>query len=1126
MALTRPRASQINTVITNVTDPLIVLNNGSTTANIDVGLVMNRDNGTLPNVAFFWDESANSFVTSFTTSTGITNANVSIGEYANIRVNTLTGDIVSTLGNIASLTSGNLTLPGTLTLGAQIFYTQGNDGFSVNEDFNIGNATITGYHYTSGTSRNSVAFTLARTGQFTNGFGIHGTSSDNKFVIGSEFANSTFQFKKSIGMPFNVAGGTTLFEILPTGNLTVYGSILPSANVTYDLGSPTQRFRDGYFSGNTIYIGSEQMGVDADGNWSFTSNGATVSLGSTTEFNPPNANISGNVTATNYLFSNGVNLMSMVNSEFGNVWANAAAQSGNLAVLWQNGLDITSNIVALDNYTSTLSTRILDAEGNILTANSAMKGYVDSSISTLLSDTGVLEGNIISIYANLSSVAGSLATLTSNAGAQAGAISSLTSNSVSQASNISNLYTIKANVDTPTFTGNVTFDSIGAVQLPSGTSDQRTLGTAGQIRYNSETGSFEGYTTSWGSLGGAGGGGTPGGADTYVQFNDSGTTFAGASALKYFKGNGVILANADVVSTSSTTGTMQIIGGLGSTGNATLEGILTVGSENMTNVVEFTDTIAAFYHNANSWAQVTLQNLNSDIGSSSDFIAYANNGDNTSGWIDMGITGNNFVNQGGEYGITGPNDGYIFMAGKDGANTGGNLVIATSGYGTHNDIVIATGGFDSIHEEARFVAHVGLKLVQGTPSTNATSGALQVVGGVGIGGNLNIQGDATIQGNLNIVGNVIRFETNSLSITDSLLYLAEDNSSDFLDLGLVGSFTKDSYYQHGGIVRDATDGIWKFFANVDSEPTTTVDFGSATYSPIKAGNIFATGNLVVGSNIRVTGALLNSAGEAGIPGQYLTTTGTGLAWTDIEAGALYTAANTAPSSPAVNDVWYDTETGILFQYQDDGDTEQWVDISSVALNTNVATVAGTSLSISGNGTVGGTFASADTITVNSANSPTAIANGGTNGVGNIGSSGSAFNTIFAKATSAQYADLAERYTCDQQYYPGTVLIFGGSEEVTMSTQSHDPRVAGVVTTHPAYLMNDSIQGVDIALTGRVPCRVLGPINKGDRLVSSNIPGVAQRLDPEQYVPGCVIGKSLEELGTNSVTTIEVAVGRF
>jgi hypothetical protein len=166
------------------------------------------------------------------------------------------------------------------------------------------------------------------------------------------------------------------------------------------------------------------------------------------------------------------------------------------------------------------------------------------------------------------------------------------------------------------------------------------------------------------------------------------------------------------------------------------------------------------------------------------------------------------------------------------------------------------------------------------------------------------------------------------------------------------------------------------------------------------------------------------------------------------------------------------------------------------------------------------------LTINANNSPTAIANGGTSGVGNIGATGATFNTVFAKATTAQYADLAEIYTSDQQYLAGTILVFDGEQEVTQSHSSHDTRIAGVVSTNPAYLMNHDTIGVPVALQGRVPCRVLGPVAKGDRVVASHIAGVAQALDPVQYQPGCIIGKALQAIDSTDISIIEVVVGRL
>ena len=185
-----------------------------------------------------------------------------------------------------------------------------------------------------------------------------------------------------------------------------------------------------------------------------------------------------------------------------------------------------------------------------------------------------------------------------------------------------------------------------------------------------------------------------------------------------------------------------------------------------------------------------------------------------------------------------------------------------------------------------------------------------------------------------------------------------------------------------------------------------------------------------------------------------------------------------------------------------------------AAQTNITSVGTlTSLGVSG------------AITVNSGNNATAIVNGGTNGTGNIGASGATFNTVFAKATTAVYADLAERYAADAQYEPGTVLEFGGSQEVTISSTPNSSKIAGIVSTNPAYLMNDTLESeyvISLALTGRVPCKVYGPVSKGDMMVSAGN-GFAKAEENPKI--GTVIGKAIEDF-TGVEGVIEVVVGRL
>lgn len=189
-------------------------------------------------------------------------------------------------------------------------------------------------------------------------------------------------------------------------------------------------------------------------------------------------------------------------------------------------------------------------------------------------------------------------------------------------------------------------------------------------------------------------------------------------------------------------------------------------------------------------------------------------------------------------------------------------------------------------------------------------------------------------------------------------------------------------------------------------------------------------------------------------------------------------------------------------------------------------------------TINDAFQTGDEASFEFISSSVALAAGGTsdptfvgdaNSKCNIGLPGRTFGSVYADvfngvATSAQYADLAENYIADAEYAPGTVLEFGGEFEVTLA-QDGTNRVAGVVTTNPAYLMNSNCQGTyvaAVALQGRTPCRVRGTIRKGDMLISGGN-GFARITQTPQM--GTVIGKALGDFdGIEGV--IEVAVGRL
>ena len=137
----------------------------------------------------------------------------------------------------------------------------------------------------------------------------------------------------------------------------------------------------------------------------------------------------------------------------------------------------------------------------------------------------------------------------------------------------------------------------------------------------------------------------------------------------------------------------------------------------------------------------------------------------------------------------------------------------------------------------------------------------------------------------------------------------------------------------------------------------------------------------------------------------------------------------------------------------------------------------------------------------------------------------ASNVLTTTATQAQYADLAERYTSDKKYEVGTIMCIGGHAETTICVEDHCSKVIGVVSEKPAYLMNHNVEGtyVDIALTGRVPVRICGPVRKGDMIVSCEKAGCGRRESEPRA--GTLIGKSLVNDDRQEERLIECVVGK-
>ena len=422
-----------------------------------------------------------------------------------------------------------------------------------------------------------------------------------------------------------------------------------------------------------------------------------------------------------------------------------------------------------------------------------------------------------------------------------------------------------------------------------------------------------------------------------------------SNANKILKTDGTSVSWTDAISIASgtvsadlTVGDQAFVG----PGAATFAGNTDANLTNPAMVVRFDNN-----QTQDSFAQIAFQN--DDPTSSTDIIAYMDNGTDSEGWVGMGIAGSQFNDA--TYGITSPGDGYIFANTKAGNGRNGNFVIATGDSGDQNKLVFAAGGFASgdtqmsITPESTGVS-ANVHIETPTASVSPTTGALTVVGGVGISGDVNVLGDMSIVGNFTFGGGSTSAE--NLSVTNPLVFVGDGNNADTQDLGLVGEYsapvtistatvnnrvltdnvatlttaaahnflvgdrvtvagvsatfngtyaitavpttTTFSYAktaanvttgavsptgtadavtrrEFAGAVRDASDGVFKFFQDAVTKPGSTVNFAQAglTYADIQVDDITAdqitgTGNLTIATNRLTVNASTGAVGMSGL----------------------------------------------------------------------------------------------------------------------------------------------------------------------------------------------------------------------------------------------------------------------
>ena len=575
----------------------------------------------------------------------------------------------------------------------------------------------------------------------------------------------------------------------------------------------------------------------------------------------------------------------------------------------------------------------------------------------------------------------------------------------------------------------------------------------------------------------------------------------GSSNVNIPQVNGnVVISSAGTANVLTVTGTgVNVAGTLNSTGLATLSNLSVTGAVVSTGTIQSLADVTAVTVTASGNLSANNAVITGNI--SADF--YSGNGAGLTGVIATGnvgaatqltngtttmnipvANGNMIGNVGGVLNIFTLSTGGLAIAGivsVSGNITGGNLrtggLVSSTGNVTGGNLL--TGGLISATGN---ITGGNANITGTTSTTSKTTGALVVGGGVGVAGDVWAGNSITVDGGS--YGNVVTTQFASVFATGS-----GPNPRSIMQVRGADGVT--------GIGMQAYSGInGQIYANTGITFTTgstlrDKDYptGGTTRATLDSTGLLVTGLVSASGNITGGNITLDTA-AGNIYGHDVSATG-GV----YTSGVVSATGNVRGGN--INTVGLVTATGNV-----------------IAGNL----VTGGLISAAGNITSGNLSVGTGTVTVGN------IVNSNGNAVGNIGSSSNYFNQVFAQASTALYADLAEVYSADAEYSPGTVVSFGGDQEVTRSVVEGDNRVAGVISENPSYLMNSGLEAqhrAAVALTGRVPTLVIGPVAKGDMMISAGNGWARACATPAM---GTVIGKALKNFDGDS-GIIEIVVGR-
>jgi hypothetical protein len=1157
-------STTVNTTTTTIEDPTITLASTQTGTPVsDIGFLGQR--GSAQNVAWVWKESQLEFESVYTSTTGVSNGSptVTVTGFANIHMGnanvggnavhngttSFVGNLIGTVNVTSNVITGNLLTPGLISATGNIYGNNINAnviGTSISVSGNItgGNLLTGGLISATGTitsAANVIGGNITTAGQVSATANVTGGNILTAGLISS--TGTITSAANVIGGNINTAGLISSTGNVIGGNIDTAGLVSATGNLiggnvtTIGLVSATGNL----IGGNVTTIGQ----VSATGNLVtagnlFISQNANI-LG--------NLNVAGNVTFTNanVITTNDLYL-ELANNQTTQTGVNGAGlQLGNVAgtpvVTWlynstanawtsNVGISVAGNVIGSNFNTAGLAS----VAGNITGGNLLSAG--------LISTTGNATHGNISAVANITGGNILIAGITSGTGnATFGNI--LTNGIVSALGNIYTANTLTATGTTATGvsaaiigTANATGHSSAVITAQGNGNTSAQFAFQNANAQSNASADIAVYNNQ--------------GTDT-TYFIDMGITSSGFNGTAY--GANIYGANDGYLYVVGSSATGPVASGA-NVGN------LILGSTN--------GQVIVFVGNASTSNAITT------TGPTGFFVngVVSATGTVTGGNIVLSGNSINELNSAGTITVNGASANTNFAVNGTGANIFYiNAVANTASFGNSTQTTNALVSFNSTTSILLPVGNTNQRPstgVTGMTRFNNLTNSLEVYNNTqwqSVGSTIfTVIADDQFNGD----GSTTTFNLSTANLTSAACMVSINGIVQIPTGNVAGAYA---------VVGNATASVLTFTEapaagdQIDVRELTTTTTTSSIYnnqSQIIANGaaveLDITGNLIPTANVTYNlGSPTNNFKSLYVGGSTIYLGSLQLKDNGSNALAVYTSNGTTLANVAAAGLAVTSISDGTSQFQFDGVNGNAI-VTAAGANTLIVQSAGTvttgtasvtgnitggnisatnhtgtTVSVSGNVTggnintsaqvsaggniTGGNITTAGVITVNSGGAATAIINGAGNAVGNIGSSSTYFNTVFAKATSAQYADLAELYVGDADYEPGTVVDFGGDFEVTASSEDMSSAVAGVVSTNPSYLMNSGQTGehvVAVALTGRVPCKVTGPVSKGDLMVSN---GDGTARSEEFPAVGTVIGKALANFDGDT-GVIEVVVGRF